>query len=361
MISFFLGRTSGRHAARRGRALRRGVVVCGLFVLGALSWVMLAVWLPLGLLLLLWLAWRVAREVRLQWIRAPSRGTGSLQAAIQRGETPVFFDHDGRRWKTLRALALLVIALAVAASIRIVPTELRHEPLLAYNPATTSAQPRLGSYDPHLAPYELADRLGVSELAVIGESNGPFAEVVHLARKGPSIQATPLYHQGIVYPLDAADIAAVGNSAYAILRYGRLPSRELAVTFDDGPDPHLTPAILDLLAREHAPASFFESGSAVAKNSAIAKREVKEGHLIGSRGLDQVDFNYISQMRADQELNQAQRVIRATTGTRTSFIRLPASGDDPQGSQAAALPRLRLAADLPGADDPEHHRGDGER
>ena len=48
-------------------------------------------------------------------------------------------------------------------------------------------------------------------------------------------------------------------SPYVVVRTGYRP-KQLALTFDDGPDPEWTPQILDILKREHAPATFFVIG-----------------------------------------------------------------------------------------------------
>ncbi len=57
---------------------------------------------------------------------------------------------------------------------------------------------------------------------------------------------------------------------------------EIALTFDDGPDPEFTPKILDLLKEYNAKATFFCIGSKVNGQEAILKRIVHEGHSIGN-------------------------------------------------------------------------------
>ncbi|MBK9271381.1 MAG: polysaccharide deacetylase family protein [Saprospiraceae bacterium] len=59
-------------------------------------------------------------------------------------------------------------------------------------------------------------------------------------------------------------------------------SKELFLTFDDGPIPVVTPWILDVLAEHGAKASFFCVGQNVEKNPEIFDRLIGEGHSVGS-------------------------------------------------------------------------------
>jgi peptidoglycan/xylan/chitin deacetylase (PgdA/CDA1 family) len=55
----------------------------------------------------------------------------------------------------------------------------------------------------------------------------------------------------------------------------------VALTFDDGPNPHATPKILDILKSENVKATFFLIGKWVKKYPELARRIVSEGHTIG--------------------------------------------------------------------------------
>ncbi|HET7439957.1 MAG TPA: polysaccharide deacetylase family protein, partial [Terriglobales bacterium] len=68
---------------------------------------------------------------------------------------------------------------------------------------------------------------------------------------------------------------------YRVARYGS-SLKQLAITFDDGPDPQWTPRILDVLKREHAPATFFLIGMQADKFAGITSRIYDEGHEIGN-------------------------------------------------------------------------------
>lgn len=57
--------------------------------------------------------------------------------------------------------------------------------------------------------------------------------------------------------------------------------KEIALTFDDGPDPRYTPQVLDLLKKNNVKATFFVLGEKAKENPQLIKRMVDEGHTIG--------------------------------------------------------------------------------
>ena len=67
-----------------------------------------------------------------------------------------------------------------------------------------------------------------------------------------------------------------------VIRRGPKNSRAVALTFDDGPDPETTPALLDLLARHNAPAFFFVTGRKAATHPELIRRMRAEGHGVGN-------------------------------------------------------------------------------
>ena len=62
------------------------------------------------------------------------------------------------------------------------------------------------------------------------------------------------------------------------------PNRRVTLTFDNGPEPQVTPAVLDCLARHHAKATFFVMGrkAITSEGSALVRRASAEGHWIGN-------------------------------------------------------------------------------
>lgn len=93
----------------------------------------------------------------------------------------------------------------------------------------------------------------------------------------------------------------------------------VALTFDDGPDPIDSPAVLDILKEKEVRATFFVLGQAAQSNPFLLKRLVKEGHEIGNHS-----FNHdYQQRRLVEEMKQTDREVFAATGTHTYFYRPP--------------------------------------
>jgi peptidoglycan-N-acetylglucosamine deacetylase len=104
----------------------------------------------------------------------------------------------------------------------------------------------------------------------------------------------------------------------------RTREKVVALTFDDGPDPASTPALLDLLARKGARATFFCIGERVVRHRELARRIAAEGHLIGNHSFShsrRTNFFGAARLRAD--LERAQSEIAATAGRAPEFFRPP--------------------------------------
>jgi peptidoglycan-N-acetylglucosamine deacetylase len=113
---------------------------------------------------------------------------------------------------------------------------------------------------------------------------------------------------------------------YRVARYGA-SKKELAITFDDGPDPEWTPKILDVLKREHAPAVFFLIGIQAQKFSSVTKRIANEGHEIGNHTYTHPDISNIGTRYMQVELNLAERLFASYLEIRTVLFRPPYSVD----------------------------------
>ncbi len=113
---------------------------------------------------------------------------------------------------------------------------------------------------------------------------------------------------------------------YRIGRYGASPN-QVAITFDDGPDPRWTPEILDILKQQHAPATFFLIGVQTEKFLSVASRILNEGHEIGNHTFTHPDISELSPRLMQLELNLTERLFASRLGIRTLFFRPPYSTD----------------------------------
>jgi cellulose synthase/poly-beta-1,6-N-acetylglucosamine synthase-like glycosyltransferase/peptidoglycan/xylan/chitin deacetylase (PgdA/CDA1 family) len=101
----------------------------------------------------------------------------------------------------------------------------------------------------------------------------------------------------------------------------------LALTFDDGPDPKWTPAILDILKREQVPATFFIIGKNGQSYPDLVRRIVNEGHELGNHTFTHPNLGEIPVGLTELELNATQRLIESEVGRSTILFRPPYFGD----------------------------------
>lgn len=97
----------------------------------------------------------------------------------------------------------------------------------------------------------------------------------------------------------------------------------LALTFDDGPHPELTPRLLDILREKGVRATFFVLGSNVAKYPEIARRIVAEGHEIANHSYNHPALTKLSAARMNDEVGKTCDVIEQATGRRPLNMRPP--------------------------------------
>ena len=86
-------------------------------------------------------------------------------------------------------------------------------------------------------------------------------------------------------------------------------SRAVALTLDDGPDPAVTPAVLDLLAASGCRATFFALGRAADRHPAIVARLVAEGHELGNHGWDDRPSRVLPPAEFEADLMSAHEVL----------------------------------------------------
>ena len=113
---------------------------------------------------------------------------------------------------------------------------------------------------------------------------------------------------------------------YRVARYG-FSKNQLAITFDDGPDPEWTPKILDILKREQVPGTFFLIGIQAEKFGSLTQRIYREGHEIGNHTFTHPDISSIGSGYMKVELNLTEQLFASRLGIRSMLFRPPYSVD----------------------------------
>lgn len=97
----------------------------------------------------------------------------------------------------------------------------------------------------------------------------------------------------------------------------------IALTFDDGPNGKDTEAILDVLQRYGARATFFCVGKWAAEQPAILRRMVGDGHVIGNHTQDHRKLAWLSRAQVEYQIDQAQAAISGTGVPAPVLFRAP--------------------------------------
>ncbi len=150
--------------------------------------------------------------------------------------------------------------------------------------------------------------------------------------------------------LDADSQLVTGESVinyptpFQVNQYGA-SKNQVALSFDDGPDPAYTPRILDILKRENAKAIFFIIEAQAEKFPEITRRIYDEGHEIGNHTFTHPDISNISNFLMRLELNSTERLFEAKLGIKPLFFRPPYS-IDAEPDTAEQVEPLRLTQDM---------------
>ena len=104
----------------------------------------------------------------------------------------------------------------------------------------------------------------------------------------------------------------------------------IALTFDDGPNPAVTPALLDLLDRYEARATFFQIGKYVRAQPGLASEVVKRGHTVGNHTDSHPRLVFLPAARILEELQCCQDALLSATGNRSRWMRPPYGYRGPQ-------------------------------
>jgi peptidoglycan/xylan/chitin deacetylase (PgdA/CDA1 family) len=117
--------------------------------------------------------------------------------------------------------------------------------------------------------------------------------------------------------------------------------RQLALTFDDGPNPAATPQLLEVLFRRNIRATFFLIGDFVRLEPALTREIAAAGHVIGNHTMTHPFLPRYSAARIQAELAGCNAILEDTLGRKITLFRPPHGGRSPAVFRAAASLGLR--------------------
>ena len=127
----------------------------------------------------------------------------------------------------------------------------------------------------------------------------------------------------------------------------RLPSSErvVALTFDDGPHPDVTPRVLEILRGHGVHATFFVIGKWAERHPELVRRIAEDGHVVGNHSYaHSYRFWALLPSALERELGRTERAIEAASGARSRWFRAPVGMKSPWLSVVLRRRGLRLAS-----------------
>lgn len=155
-------------------------------------------------------------------------------------------------------------------------------------------------------------------IAVLSGSHGSGASSSANTRTHRAAPARP--------PVD--ELAREEKGVNSVLSYtpfvkeGSTQSRDVALTFDDGPGPY-TPQILDVLEREHVPATFFVVGQEINDFRASTEREIRDGFVIGDHTENHPMLAHLSAHDQHEQIFEQAARIELLGGRKPRLFRPP--------------------------------------
>ncbi len=111
--------------------------------------------------------------------------------------------------------------------------------------------------------------------------------------------------------------------------------KKVALSFDDGPDPLVTPQVLALLREYQAPSIFFCIGRKIAGNEPLLQQIHEEGHIIGNHSFSHSYFlDFFPKRKLIKEFEKTDELIEESIGHRPRFFRPPYGVTNPPISRA---------------------------
>lgn len=145
------------------------------------------------------------------------------------------------------------------------------------------------------------------------------------------------------FTTSAATGTRVALTRPVVLWVGSASRKQVALTFDDGPNPAKTPALLDALEKAHAPATFFVVGARAEQAPDLLRRMTARGDEVENHSYTHPNMNLVIPSVAEAEMLRTSVLIQAMTGRAPHFFRPPGGNADASVQHLARSYGLSLA------------------
>lgn len=178
-------------------------------------------------------------------------------------------------------------------------------------------------------------------LGMLASWEQPSARVM---RRNMGLLATPRFAVVEQPVVDDATLASalppleVSEAPPGVYFSGPADTAMVALTFDDGPSPTLTPRIVEILREHDARATFFVLGQQAERHSDALRVLVESGQEIGNHAFSHTSFRSLFPTQIGEELDRTARAIENAGGTKPRLVR-PPYGRFPDSTVALAASR----------------------
>lgn len=156
------------------------------------------------------------------------------------------------------------------------------------------------------------------------------------------------------YPVKFADVADLVNPRYLnpedihvvpIIDVPKKTAKQVALTFDDGPNNTTSLKILDILEKETIVGTFFMLGKQVQLFPDIAKKISDSGHELANHSFSHANLVTLTPEQTSREINETQKEIYQATGILPTYVRPPYGSFDYDTAIAIGLPLVNWTVD----------------
>jgi peptidoglycan/xylan/chitin deacetylase (PgdA/CDA1 family) len=185
------------------------------------------------------------------------------------------------------------------------------------------------------APTVLAMTISISFMAAAAwaQNNATLSERLGAIAQRPTAGTCPGNPEalGVARVVEIDTTGGPGFGFEHFKAYDFLRDGEVVLTFDDGPCPGNTPAVLRALAEQCTKAVFFPIGKHAMWHPEILKQVAAEGHTIGSHTWSHADLSKLTPDQAKEEIEKGVSAVRVALGQpEASFFRFPALRHSPE-------------------------------